>query len=140
MMIFHPSAWTTDPTQRTMLAFSPIPTMEVRLPAGDGNRSLTQLIVLVRDQLDCGREVNVSAVTVTFDSSAIDSLLGNQSGNNSIVGLLSSANQNTVGQLINSFAQRMNQVNNELVSKVSSSTANRIRFSASLRSFQATSH
>ena len=49
----------------TMVAFSTVPTMSLRLPGGQTNTSMLQLVVMIRDQLDCVVAVNLSSVVVT---------------------------------------------------------------------------
>ena len=59
--------WTSDHKDRTMIAFSPVPTMSLRLPAGQSNASTLQLIVVIRDQQDCVMEVDLPPVVVRAD-------------------------------------------------------------------------
>ncbi|CAF1452778.1 unnamed protein product [Adineta ricciae] len=104
--------WTSDSTKRSMIAFSLLSTLEVRLPTSDLNASVVHLIVLVRDKLDCVQEVNLTSVTIIQDLSAVNDLLNNIKSN-SLVRLLSSSNQNIVGQVLNSFSQQLNQFNQQ---------------------------
>ena len=55
-----------------MIAFSSVPTMQVRLPAGQANTSVLQLFVVIRDAMDCVAGGNVLSVVARTDSSAID--------------------------------------------------------------------
>ena len=58
---------------QTMIAFSSVPTMQVRLPAWtQANTSVLQLSVVIRDAMDCVAGGNVLSVVVRTDSSAID--------------------------------------------------------------------
>ena len=98
--------------ERVMVAFSPTSRFEVRLPAGDGNASLTHLVVVVRDQLGCVREVNLPTVTVVLDPMELASVT-DQNSSNAIVRWLASGNQNIVGQVISSAAQQLNRRNDE---------------------------
>ena len=112
--------WTTSRDDRTMIAFSYLPTMSLRLPAGPTNSSSLQLIVIIRDQLDCVMEVDLPSVIVRTDSVEIDQFLQSlQTSNfalNSIplVQILSSGNQNAVGQVLSSLSQQFNGISPHL--------------------------
>jgi hypothetical protein len=118
-MFFVRLAWTNDPSQTMIIAFSPVPTFQVRLPAGDNRASLVHLIVNIRDTLDCITELNISSVSVTPDTVGIANLINDIQGSsvgattNPIVQLLASGNQNIVGQVIASLSQQFNQMNSE---------------------------
>ena len=102
-----------------MVAFSPASILQVRLPAGDDQTSLLNLIVYIRDLADCITEYNLSSITVVPDSAGINDLVNNiQSSskglaNNPIVQLLASGNQNIVGQIMTSVSQQFNIMNSE---------------------------
>jgi len=104
-----------------MLAFSSVPSMKLRLPAGDDTNSLVHIIGYVRDTLDCVTEFNVSSVVVVTDSEGINNfvdILQTSSStltNNPLVQILASGNQNTVGQVISSLSQVFNKINNQTV-------------------------
>ena len=105
---------------RTMVAFSSVPTMSIRLPAGRTNTSMLQLVVVIRDQLDCVVEVNLSSVVVTVDSVAIDQLLqavrsssASALNNNPLVQILSSGNQNAVAQVLLALSQQFNGISTQ---------------------------
>ena len=105
---------------RTMVAFSSVATMSLRLPAGRTNTSMLQLVVVIRDQLDCVVEVNLSSVVVTVDSVAIDQLLqalrsssASALNNNPLVQILSSGNQNAVGQVLLALSQQFNGISTQ---------------------------
>jgi hypothetical protein len=96
-----------------MIAFSAVSDFEVLLPAGDDETSLLNLIIHIRDTLDCITEVNLT-VNVTSDS--IDLIKNFQnSTDNSMVQLLKGGNQNTVGQVITSSSQQFNKINSETI-------------------------
>ena len=105
-----------------MIAFSPASSFTVRLPTGKLN-----LIIHIRDRLDCIKEVNISSVDVGSDTKEINSLINtlknssNEIKNNSIVQLLASGDQNTVGQVITTISQEFNKMNNESFDKATSS-------------------
>jgi hypothetical protein len=114
-------AWTTDPSQRMIIAFSPLSTFQLQLPAGNDQTSLLYLSVSIRDTLDCIAEANVSFVSVIPDQAGIANLINDfQSSSNEItanptVQLLASGNQNTVSQIISSLSQQFNKMNSENV-------------------------
>jgi hypothetical protein len=98
-----------------IIAFSSVPTLQVRLPAGDNQTSLLNIIVNIRDTLDCIAELNISSVNVLPDSAGISDLQNSSNGstNNPIIQLLATGNQNTVGQIITSVSQEFYEMNNE---------------------------
>ena len=107
------------------MAFSSFPTVQVRLPAGQVNTSVLYLSASIRDRLDCSTEVNLSSVIVVADSNEIDNLVRSVivsasssasisgSTNSSLSQLLSSGNQNVVGQVITLLSQQFNQINTQ---------------------------
>lgn len=110
-----------------LISYSPASSIQTRLPAGDRQTSLLHLLVSIRDQLECVTEVNISSVHVRADTVAINSLiesmtsLSSQSTNNALVQLLSSGNQNTVGQVISAVSQQVNQLNSDNINQASAS-------------------
>ncbi|CAF0947824.1 unnamed protein product [Adineta steineri] len=111
--------WTTDISQRTIIAFSSEYNFQVRLPAGDNETSLLNLVVHVRDLVGSVTQVNITSVNIIADLATINDLINkiinssNTITNNPIVRLLSSGNQNVVGQMIISLSQELNQMNSE---------------------------
>ena len=86
--------YTTDISQKTILAFSAIATFEVRLPAGS-----MHLLIDIRDTYDCVTQWNITeTMSVTQDASNISDLSS----------LLISGNQNVIGQILISLAQEFN--------------------------------
>ncbi|CAF4267029.1 unnamed protein product, partial [Adineta steineri] len=120
-------AWTTDISQRTLIAFSSEYNFQVQLPAGDNETSLLNLVVYVRDLVGSVTQVNISSVNVIADfvimNDLIDKITNSSSTmtNNPIVRLLSSGNQNVIGQMFISLSQEFNQMNTENLDKVISS-------------------
>jgi hypothetical protein len=110
-----------------IIAFSSISTFQVRLPSGNNQTSLINLIIHIRDTLDCIAEYNMPSMIVASDSTLSSELMNNfrtspnDIANNPIIQLLASGNQNTVGQIISSFSQEFNQMNNENIDKAVSS-------------------
>ncbi|CAF3807836.1 unnamed protein product [Rotaria sp. Silwood1] len=113
--------WTKDSSQRVIMAFSPVSDFQVRLLTGENQTLLLNIVIYIRDFLDCITEVNMSSISVISDSAGINDLINNiQSSsneitNNPIVQLLYSGNQNIVGQIITSLSQYFNQMNTESV-------------------------
>ena len=113
---FSSLAWTTNATSPVISAFSTQPNLQIRLPAGD-----VYLTVHIRDTLYCVSAVNLSAITVQPDTANILDFIARVQGPRSalttypLVQLLSSGNQNTVGQLITSICQELNKMYNQLV-------------------------
>ena len=112
-----------------MIAFSAVSTFQVRLPAGDDQTSSLHLIIRIRDLLECVTELNLTTIYVLPDSAGMNDLVNSlQSSStntattsNPIARLLSSRNQNTVGQVISSISQQLNKKNNQSMNNVISS-------------------
>ncbi|CAF1566718.1 unnamed protein product, partial [Adineta ricciae] len=122
-------AWKNDVSEMVMIAFSSVTQFQLQLPAGDEQTAMLNLVVYVRDLLDCVTEVNMSAVHVIADTVAINQLMesiqisssSTTLSGNPTVQLLSSGNQNIVGQVLTSFSQQLNLMENASVAKVTSS-------------------
>ena len=99
-----------------MLAFGSSSDFTIRLPSGGDNQTQLNLLVTIRDTLDCVVSVNLSAVKVTVDVSSINQLVDQLSSattfstSSPLVQLLSGGNQNTVAQLVASLSQHFNQI------------------------------
>jgi hypothetical protein len=97
------------------------------LPGGNDNTSLLNLVVYIRDTFDCITQFNLTSVSVIPDSSSIFDLMNtfqnspNSLTTNPIVQLLSSGNQNTVGQILTSISQQFNKINIESLENAVSS-------------------
>ena len=91
-------------TNQLMIAFSSFSSFQVYLPSGENQN----LVIEIRDQLNCLTKFNLSSISVRTDS---------QLNTN----LLSTGNQNTVSQLLTSFSQQFNQINEENIDKAVSS-------------------
>lgn len=133
--VFH-LAWTTDNSQKIIVAYSPESTFQVRLPPGDNQTSLLNIAIHVRDTLDCVTVVNMTRIPVMTDQREINDLLNlaNLSNNNPIVQLLWSGNQNIVAQIVNSISQTINQMNIESIDKAISSKYFTIKNSSEIKS------
>lgn len=110
-----------------MVAYSPVSTFQLRLPAGDNQTSLLQIVISIRDLLDSVVEVNISAISVVVNTEQINNLIDNVQGStnqlnrNQFVQLLWSGSQNVVGQVLTSLSQQFNQMNNQTVNTAVSS-------------------
>jgi hypothetical protein len=102
--------WTTNPSDRVMLAFSWESEIQLVLPSTNDNTSLLNIVAYISDTYDCVTEFNMSSVLVEADLSAIDSL--QNSTNNAFIQMLASGNQNRISQVITSISQQLNQINN----------------------------
>ncbi len=102
-----------------MIAFSPVSTFQVRLPAGNDPTSLLHIVIHIRDLLDCITEFNISSISVIPDSDRITDLINNiqSSTNNSFIRILAGGNQNLVGQVIISVSQQFNKMNIKNIDK-----------------------
>ena len=124
------AAYTAVFEEQVMLAFSSLSNFTIRLPSLDINLTQLNLLVTVRDTLDCIFSVNLPTVLVTVDVSSINQLLGQLHNStitmdtNPVARLLSSGNQNTVAQLITSLSQYFNQIDVQNVADAFSSRNN----------------
>ncbi|CAF4378037.1 unnamed protein product, partial [Adineta steineri] len=69
--------WTKDSSEKIFIAFSPVPDFQVRLPSGDNQTSLLNVMIYVRDLLDCVTQVNMSSINVVQNSTEIYNLFDN---------------------------------------------------------------
>lgn len=100
------------------MAFSFVARFQVRLPAGE-----LHLIAHICDTADCVTVYNMASVFVQSDSNETLSLMNNvtNSSTNSLVQLLATRNQNTVGQVMTSVSQQLNTMNNQTIGRAMSS-------------------
>ena len=123
--------WSSDlSSSLVMIAYSPQPYFDVRLPA-----SLLHLVVHVRDTLEGVTVLNLTSVTVTADATGISDLITavqNSSASalaqNPLVQLLNSCNQNTVAQTVSALAQYLNTLNTDSVQTAISSQCTYLSF------------
>lgn len=101
-----------------LVAFSSLSTFQVYLPAGE-----FRLVVHIRDTADCITVYNLSSMIVQSDLTEMLNLMNNiaDSSTNPLALLLSSGNQNIVGQAISSVSQQLNTMNDETIDEVTSS-------------------
>ena len=106
-----------------IIAFSPVPTFDVRLPAGDD----LQLVVHIRDTLNCITEYNISSVTVLPDLTSGLDLINtfrrspDETINNELIQLMSTGNQNKIAQVISLFSSLLNQMTDRTIDEAVSS-------------------
>ena len=91
-------------TNQLMIAFSSESSFKVYLPSGENQI----LFVEIRDQLNCLTKFNLSSISIELDFQLNSNLL--------ITG-----NQNTVSQLLTSFSQQFNQINQQNINRAVSS-------------------
>ncbi|CAF4346396.1 unnamed protein product, partial [Adineta steineri] len=111
-------SYSTDRSKKVMIAFSTLPRFQVRLSSQNDNISIVNLFIYISDTFDCITEFNISSIIVTTDSSDITDLINALQSpttglliNNPIIQLLSTGNQNTVGQILSSLSQQLNEIN-----------------------------
>ena len=115
-----------------MLASTPISHIQLRLPAGDVNTSFVNIIVQIRDILNCVTQFSIYSVIVVPDLAVVGTLVNvlQQSSTqainkNPVIQLLSGGNQNTIAQVLTSFSQVFNVMNKQSVeTAVASKTVN----------------
>jgi hypothetical protein len=112
-MMLWLTGWTTNPSDRVMLAFSSESDIELLLPSTNDNTSLLNIVAYISDTYNCVTEFNMSSVLVEQDLSAIDSL--QNSTNSALIQMLSSGNQNRISQVITAISQQLNQINTEAI-------------------------
>ena len=133
------SGYSADVEEQLMLAFSSVSDFSIRLPSPNTNQTQLNLLVTIRDTLDCVISVNLSTVNVIMDVSPISQLVEqiyNSTGSltsNRMVRLLCSGNQNTVAQLIISLSQYFNQIGEKNIGDAVSSELNLFTSQLSLR-------
>ena len=106
-----------------MIAFSSVSIFQVRLPAGSNQ---TNLIVSVRDLLDCSQDVPLPSINIIANTDDINNFINvilnpSSTSNNEFVQLLSSGNQNIIGQVVISLSQQFNQMNTQSLDNAVSS-------------------
>ena len=121
------SLYNTSLSRLTIVAVSSVSQFSARLSTGKNeNSSTVNLIVHIRDTLDCVTSLNLSSVVVTTDLSIVNHLLNfidNPSSTNPSIQLLNTGNENIVSQLISSFSQQFNRMSSQLVDEAQSSTS-----------------
>ena len=121
------SIWSKNTSDQTIIAFSVDSTFTVRLPAGENEDSRVHLVIHIRDDNDCVREVNLSSVTVSVDWEEMNSFIDDFGlspsvmNRNPFIELLFSGNQNIIGQILISISHQFNQINDENINRAISS-------------------
>jgi hypothetical protein len=109
---------TGDTTMRAaskLVAFSSVGTFDVRLSLDDAstmmnNETEVQVIVAVRDQLQCVTEYNLSSVWLRVDASAMSKFLLDPEHDPDVQRMLSSGSQNVIGQVVSSLSSYLNRL------------------------------
>jgi len=110
-------SYTNDISNKLMITFSSLSSIEFRL-SSEMNQ---HLIVYIRDQLNCLTEYILSStISVQVDLEILQSLQSSMT-NNPVVELLSSGNQNVVGQVLTSISQEFNKMNTESINRAAAS-------------------
>ena len=92
-------------TSRQIIAFSPISFFQVRLSVGNH----LNLFVRIPGIMNGITEYNLSSITVISESISLSE--------QSFIELLSSGNQNTIGQVITLLTDKFNRIHNEMIEK-----------------------
>jgi len=104
-----------------MLAHTIESTIQLHLPGSIDQISTLHIIAQIRDTFGCVTEFHLPSVTVLSDflslSKFIDSLQKstNNSNNDTIFQLLTTGDQNTVGQIVSSITQVFHEMNDKIV-------------------------
>jgi len=115
--------WKEDRSKLLIIAFSPISTFDVYLPVGNN----LNLVIQIRDILDSIAEFNLSSVNVSSDTNLTTDLINsfrnssNEPINNPLIQLISTGNQNTIGQIIHLLSEEFDHINNQTLEKAISS-------------------
>ena len=135
------ASYTVGSEEQTIIAFSSVSDFSIRLPSPNVNQTQLNLMVTIRDTLDCVVSVNLSMVLVTVDVSSISQFVGQLYNStsaltsNPMIRLLSSGNQNTVAQLITSLSQYFNQIDEQSTEDALSSIRHILKVILSRTSF-----
>ena len=120
-------AWSADPGERTLIAFSPASAFQVDLPSGGAPAFSLQLVVYIRDAFGSTAEQNLSSISVFTDPGVVTDLIDDlqqspdQLQSNPSIRSLLTGNQNQVGQLISSLSQQLNQLSDHNIELAASS-------------------
>jgi hypothetical protein len=104
-----------------MLAHTTESIVKLRLPASIDQTSILHIVAQIRDTFGSIVEVNLTWVIVVPDFLAIKNLVDvlqkpdNNFSNDPLIQLLTSGDQNTVGQMITSLSQVFNEMNDESI-------------------------
>ena len=118
-IVLETLGWNPRISARTMITFSVASTFLVRLPVGDGNASLIQLIVEIRDLLNCVAEFHMQPLAVTANQGVMDNFIellknpSNGTTSNPIHDLLASGHPNTVAQVTMLIKQELHTQSEE---------------------------
>jgi hypothetical protein len=115
--------WKEDRSKLLIIAFSPIPTFDVYLPVGND----LNLVIHIRDILDSIAEFNLSSVNISSEINLTTDLINNfrnssnEPINNPFIQLISTGNQNTIGQIIHLLLEEFDLINKQTLEKAISS-------------------
>lgn len=113
-----------------MLASSSSSQISLRLPAGDTETSLINIIVQIRDLLYCVTVFDIYSVLIQPDLAVTDALINvigqantESIDSNPVIQLLAGGDSNTVGQVLTSLSQVFNELNQQSVDTAVQSNA-----------------
>lgn len=98
-------AWSFEPSERMLIAFSTSPLFDIYLPIGSFH-----FFVSIRDKQLTATEYNLTSVLVQSDRTTIQDLSKNLS-----LAILAFGNQNTIAQIVTSISQDLNQANDDMM-------------------------
>ena len=120
--------YSQNESNTNLVAFSSVSMFQVRLPAGSNTTSRLNLFVKIQDTLNSYIDFNLTPILVVQDTTIVNDFIDsfqngtNISTNQLISQLLSTGDQNTVGQIITILSRELNQINNEQIQNAVTST------------------
>ena len=124
---FFSKGSTMNSSIRMMLGQTIEPTIQIRLPSNINLISTFHLTVSIRDTFNSIIEFSLPPVTILPDYLAIANFIdtlqksNTDVSNDTIVRLLNSGDQNTVGQLLTSLCECFNQINDQNIESAAKS-------------------
>jgi hypothetical protein len=101
-----------------MLASTAAPRFQLRLPAGDRNTSLVNIVVEIQDTLNCVEQFELPSVVVMPEVDRMQTLIDDlqqpiteENDTQRIFDLPPNIGQNTFGQILTSISQGINDMN-----------------------------
>lgn len=102
-----------------MLGFTTESTFKIRLPAGDESTYFLNIVVHIRDKIDCVKEYDMDPVIVVPDLQEINNLIEmvqepkHEETKGPFVHALASTDQNRIIQIIILLAKELNKMNQQ---------------------------
>jgi hypothetical protein len=101
-------AYTNNRSTLTIVAFSNVPTFQLRFSIDHAHTIELPISLRIRDSLDCVTDVDLSSITLTVDQTELEQFIANPTDPR-FTQIFASGNQNAIGQVISVFAQQLNQ-------------------------------